>query len=75
MGKLSKFDETKVKLVMKLRKLTRQEAVKALGLRAEKRSGGTHPEGASDRALSAKEFFSKVDDGMELMSAEEFFGK
>jgi len=73
MARLGKFDEMKVKLAMKARNLTRKEAVKVLGLRAEKKAVRTHPEGATDRVTSAKKFLGKIGDEMELMSAEDFF--
>ena len=67
MAKRNRFEETKIKLVMQLRGLTREEAVKALG--AER----TSAEGA-DADVSPSGFLSSPDDDEVTVSARDFFG-
>lgn len=67
MAKRNRFEETKIKLVMQLRGLTREEAVKALG--AER----TSAEGL-DADVSPSGFLSLPDDDEVTVSARDFFG-
>lgn len=73
----NKFQETKIKMVMKLRGLTREAAIKALHLDEtpdDADVGGTrHLTECGERVMTAKEFFGDLDDDDEFMSAEEFF--
>lgn len=65
--KTNRFEETKIKLVMQLRGLTREEAVKALD--AER----TSAEGA-DVDVSPSAFLASSDDDEVTVSARDFFG-
>lgn len=65
--KTNRFEETKIKLVMQLRGLTREEAVKALN--AER----TSAEGA-DVDVSPSAFLASSDDDEVTVSARDFFG-
>ena len=65
--KRNKFEEAKIKLVMQLRGLTREEAVKALG--AERTSAER-----SDAAVSPSGFLALSDEDNGIVSARDFFG-
>ena len=65
--KRNRFEETKIKLVMQLRGLTREEAVKALD--AER----TSSEGAGVD-VSPSVFLASPDDDEVTVSARDFFG-
>lgn len=75
----NKFEETKIRMVMKLRGLTRAAAIKALKLdnsQAEAVSvDAKHTTVRVDRRMTAKEFFGGVGDEDELITAKEFFGE
>jgi hypothetical protein len=65
--KTNKFEETKIKLVMQLRGLTREEAVKALD--AERTSSER-----ADADVSPSAFLASPDDDEVTVSARDFFG-
>ena len=72
-----KFKEVKIRMVMKLRGLTRDEAIKELHLDSPVETEVCeikHPDGCKEPMITANEFFAGLeDDG--AMSAEEFFGE
>jgi len=74
-----RFRETKIKLVMKLRGLTREAAIKALHLDGCPDEmdivESKHSITQGNHLMAAKKSFGELDDGVELMTAEEFFGK
>ena len=76
MAKLSKFDETKIKMVMKLRGVSREVAMRELHIDATARQKAEDSSVSVDlgeHLMSAKEFFAETDDDSEFISAEEFF--
>lgn len=65
--KRNKFEEAKIKLVMQLRGLTREEAVKVLDAKR------TSDEGADADVLSSG-FLALTDEDNGIVSARDFFG-
>lgn len=65
--KRNKFEEAKIKLVMQLRGLTREEAVKVLGAKQ------TSDEGA-DADVPLSDFLALSDEDNGIVSARDFFG-
>lgn len=74
----SKFDEVKIKMVMKLRRLTREEAIRELKLfkkAASKMETATGSDNdGTPRSVGARRRVRMGKD-CEMMSAEEFFSK
>ncbi len=74
----SKFDEVKIKMVMKLRRLTREEAIRELKL-FKKAASKTKPATDSDKARTPVSVGARrrvrMDKDCGLMSAEEFFSR
>lgn len=72
-----RFEETKIKMVMKLRGLTREAAIKALHLDNSPEGSDTavtkHTTAREEPLISAKEFFGDLEGDGEFMTAEEFF--
>jgi len=76
MAKLSKFDETKIKMVMKIRGISREAAMHELHMVGSAKQKNEEPSVSTDlgdHLMSAKEFFGDTDDDDDFMSAEEFF--
>ena len=73
----NRFTETKIKLAMKLRGLTREEAVKALHLDSAPNRTDVcktrHSIARTESSITVEELFGDSDDADEFMSAEEFF--
>ena len=74
----SKFDEAKIKMVMKLRRLTREEAIRELKLfkkAASKTETATDSEKAGTPMSVGARRRVRMGKDYEMMSAEEFFSK
>lgn len=74
----SKFDEVKIKMVMKLRRLTREEAIRELKLfkkAASKTKTATDSEKVRTPMSVGARRRVRMDKDCGLMSAEEFFSK
>ena len=71
MKKTSRFNEAKIGMVMKLRRISREEAIAEINHSAEGRqTGETAPEG---EPVSSRRCWRPRCEDPEMMSAEEFF--
>ena len=71
--KNKRFEEIKIKMVMKLRGLTREAAIRALQIdkstHGSGRSKAIHLATRAEHPMTAKEFFEDFDDDDEIMPA------